>query len=267
MTSSAYTKRRPWALIAFCSLVSLVLVAPTLVVIPLSFTSGDTFAFPPSDWSTRWYTNFFEDPEWYNALFLSLKVGLLVVVFATVLGTLAAFALTRGAGIWITPSRIILLAPIIVPGVIVAIAVYYVFLRWHLTQTTMGFVLAHTVHAVPLVIVAVSASLAGFDRGLERAAASLGAGPASTFLRVTLPGIAPGILTGALFAFLTSFDEAIVSLFLSGPGVRTLPVQMYSSITDAVDPTIAAASTMGIAFSTSLLLIAGIVVTRRSARP
>ncbi len=263
---SVRAERPPRLLAAFACVVGLLLVAPTLIVVPMSFTNRQNFGFPPKGFSAEWYSRFFSDPDWYKAALLSLRVAAVVVVLSTALGTLAALSLYRGKGPWRTPARALLLAPIIVPGVITAIAVYYVFLRWHLTASFNGFVLAHTVLAIPLVIISVSASLAGFDEGLERAAASLGAPPFATFRRVTLPLIMPGVLTGGLFAFLTSFDEAIVSLFLSGPGERTLPVQMYQSITAAVDPTIAAASTMLIVLSTTLLFVVGIVASRRRTR-
>jgi putative spermidine/putrescine transport system permease protein len=254
--------RRPF-LKAFCVLVGILLVAPTLVVIPMGFTSVRTFEFPPPGFSTRWFEEFFTDPEWMDSAILSLKVAAVVVVLATVLGTLAAFALVRGQGRWKIPANTFLLAPLIVPGVIIAIGIYAVFLKWQLTSTFRGFVLAHLVLALPLVIIPVTASLQTFDRRLEQAAASLGAGPFATFFQVTLPLIMPAILTGALFAFLTSFDEAIISLFLSGPFNRTLPVQLYQSVTSSLTPTIAAASTLIILLSTSLLFIAAIIASRR----
>lgn len=253
-------------LVAWCALLSVVLIAPTLVVVPMGFTSAQTFAFPPPGWSTRWYKSFFSNPQWYDAALLSLKVALIVVVLATVLGTAASLAVARGRGRWTGALRSLFLAPMIVPGVITAIGIYIVFLKWHLTETVLGFVLAHTMMALPLVIITVGASLQSLDRSLERAAASLGANPWRTFTGVTLPLIMPGMLTGALFAFLTSFDEAIISLFLSGPSNRTLPVQMYMSVTAEIDPTIAAASTMVIVTSTSLLLIAGIFASHRRTR-
>jgi putative spermidine/putrescine transport system permease protein len=259
-------ERPPRLLVAFAGLVAILLIAPTLVVIPMSFTNRNTFVFPPKGFSTQWYSNFFSDPAWTQSALLSLKVAAVVVVLATVLGTLAALALVRGRGLWKAPTRALLIAPMIVPGVITAIAIYYVFLKWQLTESFMGFVLAHTVLAIPLVIIPVTASLVGFDRDLEKAASSLGAGPFAAFRRVTLPLILPGVLTGALFAFLTSFDEAIVSLFLSGPTARTLPVQMYQSVTTEVDPTIAAASTLLIVLSTTLLFIGAIVFSRRRTR-
>lgn len=262
----AYSRtRKPWALRIYCGLVGLVLIAPTLVVIPMSFTDQQSFTFPPSGWSFRWYRNFFEDPNWHSSAVLSIRIGLLVMVVATVVGTLAALALMRSDNKLAVAFQGLVMAPLIVPGVITAIGIYYVFLRWHLTQTTIGFVLAHTIMALPLVVVPISAALQTYDRRLDDAAASLGSSPLTTLFRVTLPLIAPAVLTGALFAFMTSFDESIVSLFLSGPFMRTLPIQMYQSVTAEVDPTIAAASTMLIVITTLLLLVVGIIANRKAS--
>lgn len=250
----------------FCLLVGVLLVVPTLVVIPLSFTDRQSFVFPPTGWSTRWYENFFDDPEWYESALLSLQIGAVVAVLATLLGTAAAVGLVMGRGRWRLPTRGFLLAPSILPGVIVAIGVFSVFLKWGLTQTTTGYVLAHTALAIPLVVVAVTASLSTFDRQLILAAHSLGAGSLAAFRQVTLPLIAPGVLTGTLFAFLTSFDEAVVSLFLSGPFARTLPIQIYQSVTAEIDPTIAAASTMLIVLTTLSLVVVGLIASTRSRR-
>ncbi|MFG2446643.1 ABC transporter permease [Nocardia fluminea] len=258
------SEHRP-LLTVFCVFVGVLLVAPTLVVIPVAFTSTRTFQFPPPGFSTQWFEELFADPAWTDSLSLSLRVAGAVTLLATALGTLAALALVRGSGRWRTPANAFIMAPMIVPGVILAIAIYYVFLRWQLSSTYLGFVLAHTVVAIPFVVVPVSTSLQGVDRGLERAAASLGASPLVTFVRITLPLIFPGMVTGALFAFLISFDEAIISLFLSGPFGRTLPVQLYQSAAFSLTPTIAAASTLIIAVTTSLLLICGVVASRRGA--
>lgn len=251
---------------AFCALIALLLVAPVLVVVPMAFTSSRTFQFPPPGFSSQWFGELFSDPAWTDSFVLSLKVAGVVVVLATSLGTLGAFALVRGRGRWTIIVSAFLTAPMIVPGVITAIGVYYVFLKWQLAGTFTGFVVAHTALAIPMVVLPVRASLKGFDRRLERAAASLGAGPVATFFHVTVPLLAPGILTGALFAFLVSWDEAIVSLFLASPFSRTLPVQLYQSVTSSLTPTIAAASTVIIAVSTSLLVVAGIVAVRREAK-
>ncbi|WP_375001440.1 ABC transporter permease [Aeromicrobium sp. CTD01-1L150] len=252
-------------LVAFSAVVALVLMGPTLVVVPLSFTGERSFQFPPQDWSMQWYRNFFENPAWLDAATYSLRIGLVVALLATVLGTAAAMALTSGTGRWRMPARAFLLMPMIVPGVITAIGIYYVFLRLGLTQEFWGYVLAHTVLAVPFVVVAVSASLQSLDRRLVQAAWSLGAGPWAAFRQVTVPLIAPGVLTGAVFAFLTSFDEAIVSLFLAGPFSRTLPIQIYQSVTSEVDPTIAAASTM-LLVVTSIFIVAVGFLTRAQNR-
>jgi putative spermidine/putrescine transport system permease protein len=265
---SAFPSTRPGRALlgGFCGLVAVLLVAPTLVVVPLSFTDKQSFVFPPTGWSTRWYENLFTDQSWIDATMLSLRVGGIVTLVATVLGTAAALALVMGRGRWRPPSRGFLLAPTIIPGVIVAIGIFSVFLTWGLTQTTTGFVLAHTALAIPMVMIAVTASLSGFDHQLLRAAQSLGAGPLSAFRQVTLPLIAPGVLTGALFAFLTSFDEAIVSLFISGPFARTLPVQIYQSVTAEIDPTIAAASTMLVTITTIVLVVVALIMNSRSRR-
>jgi len=258
----AFGSRRVF-LVGTCLAVGIFLVAPTLVVIPLSFTDQRSFAFPPGGWSTKWYENFFADETWYSSALYSLEVGAIVTIVATVLGVAGAVGLAHGRGRWRAPVRGMLLAPMIVPGVITAIGIYYVFLRAGLTESLTGFVLAHTVLALPLVVITVSASLQGLDRQLEWAAASLGASPWRVFRQVTLPLIVPGIATGALFAFLTSFDESIVSLFLSGPYARTLPIQVYQSVTSEVDPTIAAASTMLVGITVTLMLILALVSSRK----
>ncbi len=186
------------------ALVALVLLVPTLMVIPMSFTAGSTFEFPPKGLSLRWYENFFSDPAWRDALLNSLWIGLLVTVVATVLGTASAYGLSRTRGAGRAAVRGLHMAPQIVPNIVVAVAIYAIFLRWGLTGTTLGFVLAHVCLALPFVLVAVTASLEGLDRRLEHAAASLGANPWQTFFRVTLPAIRPGVLSGAVFAFATS---------------------------------------------------------------
>lgn len=246
-------------LVAACALVGVWLLAPILVVIPMGFTDKRSLAFPPEGWSLEWYRNFFSNPDWYGALLTSLEIAVLVTVVATLLGTAAAFALTRGRFPGRTLINGLLLAPLVVPVVIVAIGIFAAFLRWRLSGTVRGFVFAHTALAIPFVIITVSSSLRTFDRRLELAAQNLGAGPWATFRQVTLPLILPGVLSGALFAFITSFDEVVVALFIQSPDVRTLPVQMFTSVTREVDPTIAAASTMVLALTTALLTMFGLI--------
>jgi len=245
------------------ALVAAWLVVPILIVLPLSFTGEASFEFPPDSWSMRWYDNLFSDPQWRDSLVTSFQVALLVVLFATVLGTMCALGLDRGR----IPGKMIvqalILSPMIIPLVIIAVGLYAVFLPWQLVGTTQGFVLAHTALAVPFVVVSVTTSLRGFDRTLEQAAASLGASPLTTFFRVTLPIIAPGVFAGAVLAFVTSFDEVVVALFLADPELRTVPVQMFDTLQD-VDPTVTAASTLVLTATTLVVLLA--VVFNRDLR-
>jgi putative spermidine/putrescine transport system permease protein len=248
-----------------CLLVAIWLVAPTLVIVPMSFNGNKSLAFPPQGFSWQWYRNFVTNPEWSTSFFNSLKVAIIVAVLATVLGTLAAFGLdrmrARSAGV----LRMLLLTPMIVPGVVLAIGIYAVYLDTRLVGTLAGFVLAHTILALPFVLIAVSANLEVFDRRLETAAASLGAGPLTTFRTVTLPLIAPGMLSGLLFAFATSFDEIIVSLFITNPYLRTLPVQIFTSITRDADPTVAAVGTI-LLCATTVLIGGGMLLMDRQRK-
>ncbi|WP_084145785.1 ABC transporter permease [Amycolatopsis jejuensis] len=244
-----------WGLRGWVAVVAFVLVAPTLVVIPMSFGAGSTFQFPPERWSWHWYAEFFTSKQWLAALANSVQVGLLAAALATVLGVAAALALDRvrfrGRGL----VRQLLMAPMILPGIVVAVAIYGVFLRWQLNGTMLGFVLAHAVLGLPFVLTSVQTSLAGYDPIMEKAAASLGAPRFATMRKVVLPIIAPGVTTGFIFAFATSFDEVVVALFLQTPAIKTLPVKMYESIVLEIDPTIAAASSLIVVFTTILLFV------------
>lgn len=251
-------------LLVFCGIVAAWLVAPSLIVIPLSFTDRPSFNFPPTGWSTQWYVNFFTDPSWLWSLEASIRVGLLVAVVATVCGTAAAVAFSRTRFFGDQGLRALLLSPMIVPVIVVSIGIYAIYLRLNLLGTTMGFVVAHSVLALPFVIIPVSASLQGFDRRLEDAAAICGASRWTTFRTITLPQVAPGVLSGALFAFATSFDEVVLSLFIQSPYLQTLPVRMYSSVTRDTDPTIAAAATIILALTTALTVLASIFAIRRN---
>ncbi|MDX3926124.1 MAG: ABC transporter permease [Shinella sp.] len=249
-----------------CFLIAIWLVAPMFVVVPMSFNENKSLAFPPQGFSWQWYRNFVTHPDWSTSFLNSLKVAVLVAVVATVLGTLAAFGLDRmrqkGSA---NLLRMLLLTPMVVPGVVLAIGIYAVYLDARLVGTLPGFVLAHTILALPFVLIAVSASLEMFDKRLETAAASLGAGRLTTFRTVTLPLILPGILSGLLFAFVTSFDEIVVSLFITNPYLKTLPVQIYSSITRDADPTVAAVGTVLLCVTT-LLIGGGLLLMGRERR-
>lgn len=237
------------------------LVAPVLVVLPLSFTSGQLLVFPLPGWSLQWYRDFFGNPVWTSALWNSFAIGGVTTVLATALGTAAAVGLHGARSRWTGAILALLVTPLAVPVVIVAVATFYFFATLKLVGTFLGLVLAHTVLALPFVVVTVSATLQGFDPNLTRAAASLGAPPWRAFRTVTLPIIAPGVVSGALFAFVTSFDELVVAIFLSSPQLRTLPRQIFSGVSENISPTITAAAV--VLLLVSLVLMAAMEALRR----
>lgn len=248
-----------------CLLIAVWLVAPTLVIIPMSFAGKKSLVFPPQGFSLQWYENFFTNPQWFGSLIVSAKVALMVSVVATVIGTMAAIGIERMRGRAAGIIRALLITPMIVPGVVLAVGIYAVYLDTRLVGTWTGYVLAHTLLAIPFVVIAVGANLAVFDERLETAAASLGASRLTTFFTITLPLILPGILSGALFAFVTSFDEVIVSLFITSPQLKTLPVQIFSSMTRDADPTVAAVGSL-IFLATSLIIGLGLIFGMRGRR-
>ena len=248
-----------------CLLIAIWLVAPTLVIIPMSFAGKKSLVFPPQGFSLQWYENFFTNPQWFGSLIVSAKVALMVSVVATVIGTMAAIGIERMRGRAAGIIRAVLITPMIVPGVVLAVGIYAVYLDTRLVGTWTGYVLAHTLLAIPFVVIAVGANLAVFDERLETAAASLGASRLTTFFTITLPLILPGILSGALFAFVTSFDEVIVSLFITSPQLKTLPVQIFSSMTRDADPTVAAVGSL-IFLATSLIIGLGLIFGMRGRR-
>ena len=247
------------------ALVLVFLVAPILIIVPLSFSSGSFFYYPLPGFSLRWYQDFFTSTFWLPSVWNSLIVGVSATLLATLLGTLAALGMwwARFPGTGLILALVI--SPMVVPVIIVAVGVYFAFAPLGLTDSYAGLILAHTTLAVPFVVVTVLATLSGFDRTLLRAAASLGARPLTTFRRVTLPLILPGVASGAVFAFAASFDEVVVALLITGPGQRTLPRQMFAGINDNISLTITAAATMLIAISL-LLMVAVDALRRRSER-
>lgn len=228
----------------FGALAVLFLLLPTFIIFPMSFSSGRTLKFPPPGYSLKWYENLFTSPLWTDAAGSSLKIGIATAILATVLGTIAALGLSRSDFRGKNFVQAIILSPLIIPLVIVAVGMFSVFVRWRIAGSLFALVAAHTVLAIPFVVINVMASLRTLDRNLELAAANLGAGPLRTFRHVTLPLIAPGAMAGALFAFITSWDEIVVAIFLTSPTLRTLPVVMWGQVRTEVDPTIAAAATL-----------------------
>jgi len=256
-TATSGQRIAAWGLALLTTLVLLFLVAPILIIVPLSFSSGSFFYYPLPGLSLRWYEDFFSSTFWLPSVWNSLIVGISATLLATLLGTLAALGLWRAR---FPGQRLILaliISPMVVPVIIVAVGVYFAFAPLGLTDGYAGLILAHTTLAVPFVVVTVLATLSGFDRTLLRAAASLGAPPLATFRRVTLPLILPGVASGAVFAFAASFDEVVVALLIAGPGQRTLPRQMFAGINDNISLTITAAATMLIVISLLLMVVAG----------
>jgi putative spermidine/putrescine transport system permease protein len=231
------------------SLVLAFLVLPTLVVLPASLNHASFIEIPPAALSVRWYREFFADPEWLASLGSSLRVAVLATSLSVLLGTTAALGLERLRGTWRSVLSALFLAPLVVPAMVLAVALYYVARPLGLAGTTTGLALGHTLMCLPYVVINVGISLKGLDPSLERAAEGLGAGPWRVFRTVTLPGIAPGLAGGAIFAAITSFDELIVSIFLAGVRTQTLPVKLWETIRVEFTPVVAVASSVIIAAS------------------
>ncbi|MFS3128957.1 ABC transporter permease [Nocardioides sp. Bht2] len=232
---------------------------PILIIFPMSVGESSFMTFPPEGFSWKWYEALRDDPTWLESAVASLRVAGLSAALSVVLGTAAALALVRGRFPFRRGVLVVMLAPLIVPYVIVGLAVYVAFLEAGLTETTLGFVLVHTCLGVPYVMINVCAGLVAVDRRLEMASMNLGAGPISTFFRVTLPAILPNMLAGALFAFITSWDEVVVAIFMSGPTMTTLPVKMWSGIRVQIDPTLAAISTLALLVILASFALMGLI--------
>ena len=254
-----------WALRAACVGVLGFLLLPIVVIIPLSFSDSTFLVYPIPAWSLRWYHELFASSEWGRAARNSFIVAPLATLIATVLGTLAAVGLARTRFAFKGLLMSVLIAPMVVPIVVVGVGTYLFFAHIGLGDTYTALILVHAALGAPFVLTTVLATLQGYDHNLVRASQGLGASPLTTFFRVTLPVIAPGVISGALFAFATSFDEVVVALFLAGPEQITLPRQMFNGIRENISPTIAAVATLLILFTTSLLLVLEWLRGRRAA--
>jgi putative spermidine/putrescine transport system permease protein len=251
-----------------CALIYLFLIAPILVIIPLSFNAEPYFTFTPAmlgldpdGFSLRWYQDIFNNEQWMRAIRNSFFIGFFATLLATTLGTIAALGLSNSRMPYRTAVMAVLLSPMIVPVIITAAGMYFFYSSIGLSQTYLGLILAHATLGTPFVVITVTATLSGFDRSLMRASASMGATPTETFFKVVVPLITPGVISGALFAFITSFDEVVAVLFLSGPDQRTVPRQMWAGIREQISPTILAVATLLIVVS--VLLLATLELLRR----
>lgn len=243
-----------WAVRLLCVAVLVYLLLPILVIIPLSFSSSSFLAYPIPGWSMKWYEHLFQSDDWVRATKNSFIVAPAATLLATALGTLAAVGLTRADFPFKGLLMSVLIAPMVVPIVVVGVAAYLFFAPLGLADSYLGLILVHAALGAPFVLTTVMATLAGYNHNLTRASLSLGESPMRTFFRVTLPVIAPGVISGALFAFATSFDEVVVTLFIAGAEQTTLPRQMFTGIRENISPTIAAVATLLILFTTGMLL-------------
>ena len=251
-----------WTFRAICVAILLFLILPILIVIPLSFNATDFFTFTPgmialdpAAYSTRHYQDFFTTADWQTALRNSFTIAPVATLIAVVLGTTAAVGLSQRHVPFRGVIMAILISPMIVPLIISAAGMYFFYSRLGLQGTFWGVVLAHAALGIPFVIITVTATLVGFDQSLTRAAANLGAGPVRTFFSVQMPLILPGVISGALFAFITSFDEVVVVLFVGSAAQKTLPWQMFIGLREQISPTILAVATILVAISIALLTV------------
>lgn len=255
-----------------CGAIFVFLITPILVVMPLSFNAQDFFTFTPemlrfdpAGYSLKHYRDFLTNSDWQNALRNSLMIAPAATVLSVGFGTLAAIGLSQPHVPFRRAIMAILISPMIVPLIISAAGMYFFYSRIGLQGTYIGVVLAHAALGIPFVIITVTATLVGFDRSLTRAAANMGADPVTTFFRVQMPLILPGVISGGLFAFITSFDEVVVVLFVGSAGQKTLPWQMFTGLREQISPTILAVATILVAISIVLLTVVE-MLRRRSER-
>ncbi len=246
----------------------IVLLLPVLIVVLAGLNSGDHLTFPPEGISGRWIVEFFKSSEFLDAYVFSLWLAVVTMVISTVIGTMAAIVLVRCVFPGRNLLRVYFLSPLILPGIVLGLALYvfYISMDWGLARTLPGLIIGHVLVTCPYVIGTVSAALFNFDTSLEEAARSLGAGPLKAFMKVTLPNIGPGVAAGSIFAFIVSFGQFDVSLFLSTPNYTPLPIALYISLRYTFEPTAAAAGIFAIALVViSMLITAKIVDIRRFA--
>jgi len=248
-------RARVW-LYALAGAVLAFLVVPTLIVVPMSFSASQYLEFPPRQWSLRWYENYFSSVTWMGATVTSFKAAAWTALLATPLGTLAAYGLSASRLRAARALQVLLITPMIVPVILIAVAVFYVYVKVKLNNSLAGLVLAHTMLAVPIVMIVVASALKSFDMNQEMVARSLGASRPRAFLTVTLPQIRFAVVSAAVLSFLTSFDEVILALFVSGGANSTLTRQMFLALRDQIDPTIAAISSIMILVTTLMFVVA-----------
>lgn len=245
---------RLW-LYVVCALLMAFLILPSIIVIPMSFSSSRYLEFPPQEWSLRWYRSYFGSVEWMDATKVSLTAAFFTVLIATPLGTAAAYGLHVMKAKFGELLRMPLIAPMMVPHILIAIGLFFLFAKLGLNNTMIGLVLAHSMMAIPFVLITVSAGLKNYDMNQELAGRSLGASRLKAFLTITFPQIKLSVISGALFAFIVSLDEVVIALFISGGENATLTRRMFNALRDEINPTIAAISTLLIILSITMTVL------------
>ena len=261
-----------YAFRVICGCIFFFLIAPLVVIIPLSFNAVPFFNFTekmlaldPAGYSLKWYQDFFTNLNWQGAVKNSFIIAIFSTLIATTLGTIAALGLSRSEMPFKSTIMGILISPMIVPLIITAAGMYFFYTKIGLASTHLGIVLAHAALSTPFVVITVTATLVGFDQSLTRAAATLGANPTTTFFKVIVPLILPGVISGALFAFVTSFDEVVIVKFVGSYQQRTIPWAMFSGIRESISPTILAVATLLVIFSIFMLTVVELL-RRRNER-
>ncbi|MBV2182800.1 ABC transporter permease [Castellaniella sp. MT123] len=243
-----------YVLIGIAVLVLMFLVLPIVFIAALSFGSSQWLIFPPPSWTLQWYVELFADPRWLYSALTSLKIAVIVTILSVGLGFLTSLGLNRGNFAGKELLRALFLTPMILPVIVLAVALYALFLRLGLAGTTVGFVIAHLLIALPFSIISISSALDGFDRSIEDAAILCGASPWEARLRVTVPAISHGLFAAAIFSFLASWDEVVLAIFMSSPTLQTLPVKIWTTLRQDLTPVVAAVSTILMVFTLVLMI-------------
>ncbi|UJW87295.1 ABC transporter permease [Devosia sp. SL43] len=250
-----------WLLLGICLLTALFLLLPIVFIVALSFGNSRWLIFPPPGWTLQWYQELLSDPRWLEAAFTSARIGVVVTIISVVLGFLASLALVRGTFPGRSILRAFFLTPMVLPVAIIGVALYAAFLRVGLSGTFIGFVIAHVIVALPFAIITISGALETFDPAIEDAAVLCGASPWEARFRVTMPAISHGLFSAAIFSFLISWDEVVLSIFMASPTLQTLPVRVWSTLRQDLTPVVAAASALFVVLT--LLLMAAAALIRK----
>jgi ABC-type spermidine/putrescine transport system permease subunit II len=249
----------------YAVMVATYLIAPIVILAIISFGSARYIEFPPSGWSLRWYANYFTSEAWRDATLLSFRIAATTSILALILGTTLALAIVRGPRRLAGALQLLVVLPMIVPPIVTAIGLFWLSAKLGILGTAWAIIIGHTSLALPYVVLSVVTSLRGVSPSIERAAASLGGNAWYVFRRVTLPLIAPGVLSGAILAFATSFEEGVIAIILSSPSTLTLPKRLWDSIEMELDPTISAVASLLILLSALLLFAVSILKQRRAS--